>query len=64
MWYFNWILGLGLALAFGIINVMWLEANYAFGDRDEEKTKERFTKARQTHKERKLGGKQGGNKDK
>jgi cyd operon protein YbgT len=24
MWYFAWILGLGLALAFGIINVMWL----------------------------------------
>ncbi|WP_109479323.1 cytochrome bd-I oxidase subunit CydX [Paraburkholderia sp. C35] len=27
MWYFSWILGIGLALAFGIINVMWLEAN-------------------------------------
>ena len=26
MWYFTWILGLGAALAFGIINVMWLEA--------------------------------------
>jgi cytochrome bd-I ubiquinol oxidase subunit X len=26
MWYFTWILGLGLALAFGIVNVMWLEA--------------------------------------
>ncbi len=26
MWYFAWILGLGLALAFGIINVMWFEA--------------------------------------
>jgi len=26
MWYFTWMLGLGLALAFGIINVMWLEA--------------------------------------
>lgn len=25
MWYFTWILGVGLALAFGIINVMWLE---------------------------------------
>jgi cyd operon protein YbgT len=42
MWYFSWILGLGLALASGIINVMWLEANYAFGDLDEEKTRERF----------------------
>ncbi|MEM5434777.1 cytochrome bd-I oxidase subunit CydX [Paraburkholderia diazotrophica] len=29
MWYFSWILGIGLALAFGIINVMWLEANHA-----------------------------------
>jgi cytochrome bd-I ubiquinol oxidase subunit X len=29
MWYFSWILGIGLALAFGIINVMWLEANRA-----------------------------------
>ncbi|HEY7986562.1 MAG TPA: cytochrome bd-I oxidase subunit CydX [Methylophilaceae bacterium] len=26
MWYFTWMLGLGCALAFGIINVMWLEA--------------------------------------
>lgn len=26
MWYFTWILGVGLALAFGIINAMWLEA--------------------------------------
>jgi cyd operon protein YbgT len=25
MWYFTWILGIGVALAFGIINVMWLE---------------------------------------
>jgi cyd operon protein YbgT len=51
MWYFNWVLGLGLALAFGIINVMWLEANYAFGDRDEAVTKERFEKARQDEKQ-------------
>jgi cyd operon protein YbgT len=28
MWYFTWILGLGHQLAFGIINVMWLEASY------------------------------------
>jgi cytochrome bd-I ubiquinol oxidase subunit X len=27
MWYFSWILGVGVALGFGIINVMWLEAN-------------------------------------
>lgn len=25
MWYFAWILGVLLAVAFGIINVMWLE---------------------------------------
>jgi cyd operon protein YbgT len=32
MWYFAWILGVGLALAFGIINVMWLEAEQADDD--------------------------------
>ncbi len=26
MWYFAWILGVLLALAFGVINVMWYEA--------------------------------------
>ncbi|MFM0224687.1 cytochrome bd-I oxidase subunit CydX [Paraburkholderia dipogonis] len=26
MWYFSWILGIGVALAFGIVNVMWLES--------------------------------------
>lgn len=26
MWYFSWILGVGVALAFGIINAMWLES--------------------------------------
>jgi cytochrome bd-I ubiquinol oxidase subunit X len=25
MWYFSWILGLGLAVAFAILNAMWLE---------------------------------------
>ncbi|MEO7325103.1 MAG: cytochrome bd-I oxidase subunit CydX [Dokdonella sp.] len=25
MWYFSWILGLGLALAFAILNAMWFE---------------------------------------
>jgi cyd operon protein YbgT len=25
MWYFSWILGLGLACAFVILNAMWLE---------------------------------------
>ncbi|HZZ13201.1 MAG TPA: cytochrome bd-I oxidase subunit CydX [Paraburkholderia sp.] len=30
MWYFTWILGIGVALGFGIINVMWLEAGGTF----------------------------------
>jgi cyd operon protein YbgT len=25
MWYFSWILGLPLAVAFAILNAMWLE---------------------------------------
>ncbi|MFX7140589.1 cytochrome bd-I oxidase subunit CydX [Acinetobacter baumannii] len=25
MWYFSWILGVGLAAAFAILNAMWLE---------------------------------------
>jgi cyd operon protein YbgT len=25
MWYFSWILGLGLALTFGILNAIWYE---------------------------------------
>jgi len=45
MWYFTWILGLGTALAFGIINVMWLEASYTFGELDEERIRERFAKS-------------------
>ncbi|MEJ2406849.1 MAG: cytochrome bd-I oxidase subunit CydX [Candidatus Thiodiazotropha sp.] len=28
MWYFTWVLGVLLALAMGIINVMWYEAEY------------------------------------
>lgn len=28
MWYFAWVLGVGLALALGIINAMWLEAEH------------------------------------
>jgi len=42
MWYFTWILGLGAALAFGIINVMWLEASYSIGELDESRIGERF----------------------
>ncbi len=25
MWYFAWILGLGLAIAFGVLNAIWYE---------------------------------------
>jgi cytochrome bd-I ubiquinol oxidase subunit X len=25
VWYFSWILGLGLALAFGVLNAIWYE---------------------------------------
>ena len=25
MWYFSWVLGLGLACSFSILNAMWLE---------------------------------------
>jgi cytochrome bd-I ubiquinol oxidase subunit X len=42
MWYFTWILGVGLALAFGIVNVMWLEASYVFGQLDEDDIYNRF----------------------
>lgn len=27
MWYFSWILGLGLACAFAVLNAMWFELN-------------------------------------
>lgn len=30
MWYFTWILGLGLALVFAVLNAMW----YEIGERD------------------------------
>jgi cyd operon protein YbgT len=46
MWYFTWILGIGFALAAAIINVLWLESNYAFGQRDENTTRKRFEDAR------------------
>ena len=32
MWYFAWILGVLLALAFGIITVMWYESENCLGD--------------------------------
>ena len=42
MWYFSWILGVGLAIAFGIINVMWLETDY-FCKLDIEKARKQKT---------------------
>ena len=35
MWYFAWILGHGLALAFGILNAMWYELRATDRDRRE-----------------------------
>ena len=35
MWYFSWILGTGLALAFGVLNAMWYEM------REQQKTGQR-----------------------
>lgn len=32
MWYFAWILGLGLAIAFGILNGLWHEFHLPFED--------------------------------
>ena len=29
MWYFAWVLGLGLALTFGVLNAMWYEMTEA-----------------------------------
>lgn len=37
MWYFSWILGVGFACAFGIINAMWLEAECDFDHCDMDK---------------------------
>jgi cyd operon protein YbgT len=25
MWYFSWVLGLGLAISFGVLNAIWYE---------------------------------------
>ena len=35
MWYFTWILGVLLACAFGIVNVMWLESEQSLGEDEE-----------------------------
>lgn len=36
MWYFAWILGILLALALGVINALWLEAQEAFDNGHDE----------------------------
>ncbi len=36
MWYFTWVLGVGFACAFGILNAMWFELHA-----DSEKINER-----------------------
>jgi cyd operon protein YbgT len=37
MWYFAWILGVGLAVAFGILNGLWHELHLSGqGDRGED----------------------------
>ncbi len=36
MWYFAWILGVLLAVAAGIINVMWLESEQYLDTGDEQ----------------------------
>lgn len=46
MWYFAWILGVLLACAFGIINVMWLEAEHCLGAEDEETDDRRHAEER------------------
>lgn len=28
MWYFSWILGIGVAIGFGVVNALWFEATY------------------------------------
>jgi cyd operon protein YbgT len=32
MWYFTWVLGLGLACSFAILNAMWLELDQPPGE--------------------------------
>ncbi|TPG54038.1 cytochrome bd-I oxidase subunit CydX [Sphingomonas glacialis] len=34
MWYFTWVLGLGLAVGFGILNGMWHEFHLPPEDED------------------------------
>jgi len=36
MWYFSWILGLGLALTFGVLNAIWYEVLESQKERTED----------------------------
>ncbi|MGB5133424.1 MAG: cytochrome bd-I oxidase subunit CydX [Steroidobacteraceae bacterium] len=33
MWYFTWVLGLGLAMIFGIVNAIWYEIRETEADK-------------------------------
>ncbi len=35
MWYFSWVLGLGLACSFAVLNAMWLEVRDDDGRADD-----------------------------
>lgn len=37
MWFFAWILGVLLALAFGIINMIWYESQQCLGSAEAER---------------------------
>ncbi len=41
MWYFSWILGLGLALSFGVLNAMWYELREGEPDPDRQRPADR-----------------------
>lgn len=38
MWYFTWILGVLLALAFGVINVMWMESEHVLDGEEQDRS--------------------------
>lgn len=40
MWYFSWILGVGLACTFAILNAMWFELNEASEPTDDKERSE------------------------
>ncbi len=40
MWYFTWILGVLLAVAFGIINALWLESEEYLAKENEQDSKQ------------------------